>query len=129
MKERLLRWFVIVLMVSAVRAEKSSNPKDDEDNDGYDIRTNEVDEQDEATSRMLQLINNAAMKIVDAPDLSKVITSPVSPSRWVLIYGFEIDSGNARRPAVRAIEIGRVGRRRQSATGQVPHRRSVQLLG
>jgi len=71
MKERLLRWFVFVLVVTSIGGEKS-NSKDDED-DSYDIRTNDVDEHDEATSRMLQLINNAAIRIVHAPDLSKVI--------------------------------------------------------
>lgn len=71
MKERLLRWFVIISVVTLICGEKS-NSKDDED-DSYDIRTNEVEEQEEATSHMLELINNAAMKIVDAPDLSKVI--------------------------------------------------------
>lgn len=71
MKVRLLRWFVFVLVVIAVGGEKS-NSKDDEE-DGYDIRNNnEQDEHDEATSRMLQLMNNAAMKLIDAPDLSKV---------------------------------------------------------
>lgn len=70
MKKRLLRWFIFVSVVTLICGEKS-NSKDDED-DSYDIRTNEVDEQDEATSHMLELINNAAMKIVDAPDLSKV---------------------------------------------------------
>lgn len=70
MKERFFRWLVFILVVTSVDAEKS-NSKDDED-DGYEIASNEEDEHDEATSRMLQLINNAAMKIIDSPDLSKV---------------------------------------------------------
>jgi len=70
MKERLLQWFVLVLVIASVGGEKS-NTKDDED-DSYDLTTNDVDEHDDATNRMLQLINNAAMKIVEAPDLSKV---------------------------------------------------------
>lgn len=71
MKVRLLRWFIFVLTVIAVCGDKS-NSKDDEE-DGYDVRNNnEPDEHDEATSRMLQLMNNAAMKLIDAPDLSKV---------------------------------------------------------
>jgi len=70
MKERFFQWLVFVLVVSSVGGEKS-NSKDDDD-DSYEIRSNEVDEHDEATSRMLQLINNAAMKIIDSPDLSKV---------------------------------------------------------
>lgn len=73
MKERLLRWFVLVLVIVLVAGEKS-NSEDDED-ENYERRTNEVDEVDEATNRVLQLINNAALKIVDAPDLSKVILS------------------------------------------------------
>lgn len=78
MKERLLQWFVFVLVVSTIGGEKSHSEEDEEDT-GYDIRTNGVDEQDDATSRMLQLIKNAALKIVEAPDLSKVIgTSVVS---------------------------------------------------
>lgn len=72
MKERLLKWFVLVLVIAYVGGEKS-NSKDDEE-DSYDLRTNDVDEHDDATSRMLQLINNAALKIVEAPDLSKVTT-------------------------------------------------------
>jgi len=72
MKERLLQWFVLVLVIASVVGGEKSNSKDDED-DSYDLRTNDVDEHDDATNRMLQLINNAAMKIVDAPDLSKVM--------------------------------------------------------
>jgi len=71
MKERLLQWFVLVLVIASVVGGEKSNSKDDED-DSYDLRTNDVDEHDDGTNRMLQLINNAAMKIVDAPDLSKV---------------------------------------------------------
>lgn len=71
MKERLLQWFVLVLVIASVVGGEKSNSKEDED-DSYDLRTNDVDEHNDATNRMLQLINNAAMKIVDAPDLSKV---------------------------------------------------------
>lgn len=70
MKKRLLRCFLLTLVVISVCGEKS-NSKDDED-DSYDIRTNEVDEHDDAANHVFQLINDAAMKIVDAPDLSKV---------------------------------------------------------
>lgn len=77
MKERLLRWLVFILVVTLVGGQvEEKKSKDDDDDDSYDIpdiRTNEVDEQDDATTRMLQLISNAAMKIVEAPDLSKVI--------------------------------------------------------
>lgn len=74
MKERLLLWFVFVLAVWSVGG-KQSDPKDDEDENSYNVRSNKVDKHDEAaTSRMLQLINKAAMEIIDAPDLSKVIT-------------------------------------------------------
>lgn len=73
MKERSLQWFVLVLAIACAVGGEKSNPKDDED-DGYDLSTNDVDEHDDATNRMLQLINNAAMKMVDAPDLSKVTT-------------------------------------------------------
>jgi len=71
MKERLLQWFVFVLVIASVVGGEKSNSKDDED-DSYDLSMNDVDEHDDATNRMLQLINNAAMKIIDAPDLSKV---------------------------------------------------------
>lgn len=71
MKERLLQWFIFVMVIASVVGGEKSNSKDDED-DSYDLRTNDVDEHDDATAQMLQLINNAAMKIVDAPDLSKV---------------------------------------------------------
>lgn len=67
---RLLQWLVFALVFMSVVGEKTDS-EDDED-DTYEIRSNDVDEHDEATSRMLQLINNAAMKIIDAPDLSKV---------------------------------------------------------
>ncbi|CAI6368544.1 unnamed protein product [Macrosiphum euphorbiae] len=77
MKERLLQWFVLVLVIASVVGGEESNSKDDED-DSYDLRTNDVDEHDDATNRMLQLINNAAMKIVDAPDLSKEKSSDQS---------------------------------------------------
>lgn len=72
MKERLrlLRWLVFVLVITLVVGDKSDS-KDDEE-DSYEIRSSDVDEHDEATSRMLQLINNAAMRIIDSPDLSKV---------------------------------------------------------
>jgi len=59
------------MVIASVVGGEKSNSKDDED-DSYDLRTNDVDEHDDATAQMLQLINNAAMKIVDAPDLSKV---------------------------------------------------------
>lgn len=71
MKERLLQWFILVLVIASVVGGEKRNSKEDED-DSYDLRTNDVDEHDDATNRMLQLINNAAMKIVDAPDLSNV---------------------------------------------------------
>lgn len=71
MKERSWRWFVFVLVIALVAGEKSDS-KDDED-ENYELRNNEVDDTDDATKRMLELINNAAMHIVDAPDLSKVI--------------------------------------------------------
>lgn len=71
MKERSWRWFVFVLVIVLVAGEKS-NSQDDED-DNYEIRTNEVDDTDDATKRVLELINNAAMRIVEAPDLSKVV--------------------------------------------------------
>jgi len=67
MKERLLQWFVFVLVIASVGGEKSNSKDDEEENS--DLRTN--DEHDGATN-LLQLINNAAMKIIDAPDLSKV---------------------------------------------------------
>lgn len=69
-RSRLLRWLVFVLVITSVVGDKS-DAKDDEE-DSYEIRSSDVDEHDEATSRMLQLINNAAMRIVDSPDLSKV---------------------------------------------------------
>jgi len=71
MKERLLQWFILVLVIASVVGIEKSNSKDDEE-DSYDLRTNDVDEHDDVTNRMWQLINNAAMKIVEAPDLSKV---------------------------------------------------------
>lgn len=70
MKERTFRWIILVLAFNFACGEKS-NSKDDED-DSYDIRTNEVDKHDDAANRVFQLINDAAMKIVDAPDLSRV---------------------------------------------------------
>lgn len=70
MKKRLTGWFLFVLVIVLVAGEKS-NSKDDED-ENYEM-TNEVDDADDATNQVLRLINNAAMKIVDAPDLSKVI--------------------------------------------------------
>lgn len=74
MKERLLLWFVFVLAILSVGGKKSDS-KDDEDENSSNVRSNKVDKHDEAaTSRMLQLINKAAMEIIDAPDLSKVIT-------------------------------------------------------
>jgi hypothetical protein len=76
MKERLLLWLVFILVVTLVGGHKEEKKSKDDEDDSYDIsdvRTNEVDEQDDATTRMLQLISNAAMKIVEAPDLSKVI--------------------------------------------------------
>lgn len=74
MKERLLQWLIFVLVITLVGGEKSST--DDDEDKSYDISTNEVDDQDDddPTTRMLQLINNAAIKIIEAPDLSKVIS-------------------------------------------------------
>jgi len=71
MKERLLQWFIFVIIIASLVGGEKSNSKDDED-DSYDLRTNDVDDQDEATTRMLDLINNAALKIVDASELGKV---------------------------------------------------------
>lgn len=76
MKERLLQWIVFILVVTLVGGhieEKKSKDDEDDSYDISDIRTNEVEEIDDATARMLQMINNAATKIVEAPDLSKVI--------------------------------------------------------
>lgn len=72
MKERLFQWFILILVIASVVGGEKSNPNDDEE-DSYDLKTNDVDEHDDVTKRMMQLINNAAMKIVEAPDLSKVI--------------------------------------------------------
>lgn len=71
MKLRSWRCFVFVLVIALVAGEKSDSTDDEDEN--YELRNNEVDDTDEATKRVLELINNAAMKIVDAPDLSKVI--------------------------------------------------------
>ncbi|KAL5234597.1 hypothetical protein ACI65C_002007 [Semiaphis heraclei] len=70
MKERLFQWFILILVIASVVGGEKSNPNDDEE-DSYDLKTNDVDEHDDVTKRMMQLINNAAMKIVEAPDLSK----------------------------------------------------------
>lgn len=74
MKERSFQCFVFVVLLTLVGGEKSSSTDDEEDS-SYDITTNDVDEHDDATSRMLHLINNAAIKIIEAPDLSKVMAS------------------------------------------------------
>ncbi|VVC32008.1 Sel1-like repeat [Cinara cedri] len=70
MKERFLKWLIFVLVLTLVSGEKTST--DEEEDNNYDISTNDVDERyDDPTSRMLNLINNDAIKIIEAPDLSK----------------------------------------------------------
>lgn len=74
MKERSLQWLIFVLILTLVVGEKSGSTEDEEESN-YDIKTNNIDELDDQTSRMLHLINSAAIKIIEAPDLSKVINA------------------------------------------------------
>lgn len=73
MKERLLQWLVFVMVITLISGGNSDSKDDEDEKNNYDIKTNEVDEHDDPTSQMLHLINEAAMKIVTAPDLSNVI--------------------------------------------------------
>lgn len=72
MKERSLQWLIFVLILALAVGEKSGS-KEDEEESNYDIKTNNIDELDDHTSRVLHMINSAAIKIIEAPDLSKVI--------------------------------------------------------
>lgn len=55
MKERLLQWFFFVLVVTSISGENSDSKDDEDEKKNYDIKTNEVDEHDDPTSRMLHL--------------------------------------------------------------------------
>ncbi|XP_050429343.1 protein sel-1 homolog 1 [Adelges cooleyi] len=68
MKERLLLCWFLFLLVAWVCAEKKDSKEDEEDN--YDLKT-EVKKREHTASRVFQLINEAAMEIVGAPDLTK----------------------------------------------------------
>lgn len=71
MKEQFFLWLISVLVITLVIGNEDKK-KNDED-DSYEVRSSDIDEHDEATTRMLELINNAAMEIIDAPDLSKAM--------------------------------------------------------
>lgn len=70
MKERLLRWIVFILLVITLVGGQVKEKKSKDDEDITDLRTNEVNEQDDATTHMLNIISNA---IKNTPELPKVI--------------------------------------------------------